>query len=772
MLLYLCDKILPDLRPPAGSPEPFSPDFSQHTLRALAKFCLAQAQECYFQRAVTDHKSNSVISKIAAKVGAYYAEALEQAQTAKSAGGAWPTWAFPAVSHLKAGKSSTAESLPQDWINHVTYRKWHFTAAAQYRKSLDDSASNKYGEELGRLHLAQKHVRTALDSPKKGIAQGVIIDIKSLHATLTDLITRAERDNRLIYHETVTSESSLPAILPADMVKATLPQEIEHPIARLHTGKGGLGQRPLFENVIPYAVHAAIALYEHRKETFLKEEIIQKKDQLDHTATRTLQKLNLPGALQAIEAPLGVPASLLRKAEDLRRDGGTKKLRTLSQDALSTASTNQQVLKDVKDLLQQEETEDSQLRTHFGKDKWNRQTSAALNSLLKGKMVKFEDTLNKAGKSDHLVRDKLAECEGTLRLLEGPAAAIEASIPRSGRDGSKYDDMSESASQGTLVQKLQAHLENLDDLIAARRRLVEDVQRTVTSDSIRASVMQMASELSAQSGEQLSTAQFEDVLQEEFTKYAFYADTLAGNQRRQEDLLSTAKQTNQQFLSARKSDATTKERERVLQQYDNAIVKYHELSANLTEALQFYQNFAKLLDQLRQNVKEVRALCSFPNLADRYTTDSGCMHGGSRRRTCSMSSTWATRRSMTKMRNWKKTQLSRSQIRSKPPHRRARLRSLLHQQQFERSSRANGSPECQSSSADLIGLAAFARTKECVFTHLRGTFEYCFCRLHGLSPSSAFDGNDRLTRSFARLLHQRGQLVHRFAEAVLHVRRK
>lgn len=31
----------------------------------------------------------------------------------------------------------------QEWSNHITYKRYHFAAVAQYRKSCDDLAANR-----------------------------------------------------------------------------------------------------------------------------------------------------------------------------------------------------------------------------------------------------------------------------------------------------------------------------------------------------------------------------------------------------------------------------------------------------------------------------------------------------------------------------------------------------------------------------------------------------------------------------------------------------
>lgn len=156
-----------------------------------------------------------------------------------------------------------------------------------------------------------KYVKAGLDTSKRGVNQSVVVDskvsrprfsrlggticqadapsllsVQSLQVTLADLIKRAERDNSLIYLQAVTSESSLPAIVPASMVNASTPSEIANPIPRLSLGRDGLGMKPLFERTMPYAVHLAISVYESRKENLLKDDLQRHREDLDHAATR------------------------------------------------------------------------------------------------------------------------------------------------------------------------------------------------------------------------------------------------------------------------------------------------------------------------------------------------------------------------------------------------------------------------------------------------------------------------------------------------------
>lgn len=97
VLGYIRDSVLPLIQLSAADHDPPSPDLSRETLSALMSFCLAQAQECVFQRALVDKLKNGSIARIAQKVGDLYEHALDMANEARGAGGVWPTFVFPSV---------------------------------------------------------------------------------------------------------------------------------------------------------------------------------------------------------------------------------------------------------------------------------------------------------------------------------------------------------------------------------------------------------------------------------------------------------------------------------------------------------------------------------------------------------------------------------------------------------------------------------------------------------------------------------------------------
>ncbi len=66
------------------------------------------------------------------------------------------------------------------------------------------------------------------------------------------------------------------------------------------------------------------------------------------TSYRALRKLNLPSSLDALERPVGLPPSLLRKAEEVRLEDGPSKIQASIEDVERLAHHNLAILEEVK----------------------------------------------------------------------------------------------------------------------------------------------------------------------------------------------------------------------------------------------------------------------------------------------------------------------------------------------------------------------------------------------------------------------------------------
>ncbi|KAM0790387.1 hypothetical protein ACM66B_003269 [Microbotryomycetes sp. NB124-2] len=565
--------------------EPPSPDLTVDVIEALRDICLAQAQEAFWSKGVMDRLKNGTIAKLAARVSELYDQSAAKAARSRGAGGAWPAFAFPDA-----------------FVNHLSIKQLHFAAVAQYRRSMDDLGANRYGDELGRLQVADGFVKRALAVPKKGVAEPVLRDLKSLAEIVADNKARATKDNDLIYLEAVTPLSALASIVPANMAKSAAPAAVANPVALLHNrAPDGLGQ-PLFSSLVPFEVHQACELYADRRVELFKSDITGRRDQLDKEQTRTLSQLGLPASIEAVMQPVGLPASLLDRSKEVQREGGVDKLRGMLQDVRRVARVNHKLLNEAQATLAREQDEDSRLRTQHGTDRWTRPHSEAAAAQLRAQVDNFANILNAAGKSDGVVRTKFGTHEQRFQLLSSDEASLERAIPRLADPARQNPDASKQAAGLRQVRRL---LDELDDLRAQRQVIADEAKRVATSDDIRARLALEANRLQTTQPSAadacapgLELHMFEDVFVQELRKFAGFADRMRENAHRQEDLLHQIKSANGAFVQARKTDPALAERENAMQELDASFAMFCEVLQNLQEGLHFYSDLSKLLSEL------------------------------------------------------------------------------------------------------------------------------------------------------------------------------
>jgi len=192
---------------------------------------------------------------------------------------------------------------------------------------------------------------------------------------------------------------------------------------------------------------------------------------------RVLQSLSLPGALQALEKPLGLPPGIVAHAEEVRQQGGVEKLLASIGDIDKLRNNNVSMHREASDLLETEAFEDGRLRARYGTDRWNRQPSKVAMAKLAQQMDQYKGYLESAGDSDKLVRAKLAEFESVMRLLGGRIHALEEYVPNSSR-------AILTPTVDREVGKLRQCMNEISRLESRRRRKVESLRQKAKADDI------------------------------------------------------------------------------------------------------------------------------------------------------------------------------------------------------------------------------------------------------------------------------------------------
>ena len=248
VLSHIRTEVIPDMRslPPD--------DMDTMTLESLQQLMLAQAQECFWSKAVKDGLKDGLIAKLAAKVSDFYDQAAEF--------------------------GTKSDTVSTEWIHHMTAKHHHFAAAAQYRASRECLEKQKYGEEVARLRDSLTCVNEALKE-SRWINKVVLGDLNGLRSRVSEDLKRAEKDNDVIYLMTVPPKSELRALDRAGMATARVPQEVSEPASTL--GENGVFGQPLFAKLVPYAVHIAVSIYEERKNRLVNTSIIDELEALTKT---------------------------------------------------------------------------------------------------------------------------------------------------------------------------------------------------------------------------------------------------------------------------------------------------------------------------------------------------------------------------------------------------------------------------------------------------------------------------------------------------------
>lgn len=247
VLSFTKTDILPDMR--STPPD----DMEPMTLESLEQLMLAQGQECYWRKAVKDGLKDGTIAKLAAKVSDLYSDAADFGQ-----------------------KSSAVSS---EWIHHMNAKHHHFAAAAQYRAACDCLEKKKYGEEVARLRDSLNCVTVALKEGRY-INKTVLGDLNGLKDRVQEDLKRAEKDNDMIYLQTVPPKSELKTLDRAAMVKSKPPPEVSDAINML--GENGELGKPLFTKLVPYSVHVAASIYVDRRDRLVNQTI----DELENMTTK------------------------------------------------------------------------------------------------------------------------------------------------------------------------------------------------------------------------------------------------------------------------------------------------------------------------------------------------------------------------------------------------------------------------------------------------------------------------------------------------------
>ncbi|KPM43452.1 pH-response regulator protein palA/prr-1 [Neonectria ditissima] len=563
-LSHMKAAVLPELRM-SDPPD----DMDNDTLESLIQLMLAQSQECFWQKAVMDGYKDASIAKLAARVSDLY--------------------------NLASEAAVKSEAISSAWIHHMSAKHHHFAGAAQYRAACDCLEKRRYGEEIARLADAITCVSEGIKEVRNGvISKTVADDLDGLKRKVEADLKRAEKDNDMIYLNPVPPKSDLKVLDRANLAMARIPPQIANPY-EFFGDRAEFGPA-LFSRLVPFSVHVATSIYEERRDRMVDQNIIQELENLTGKIHDLLTSLGLPGSLQALEKPLGLPPSLTQHAEEIRQADAIGRVERSMADNEKLRLANVAVFEEGKAMLASEEEEDQRLRMRFGTERWTRPESRLDPAGLKlwELASQVEGYFASSVSSDATVREKFDGIQDLLSILSGTDRGLMDYVPSSRRM-----DIPESLKP--VIGRLRGAYNDVLRLESRRRKKVEALRENARRDDIKPDILKEAARLErTYPTTALVPAHFEDFFEKRLDElYEPELDVIAKEAQNQERILADVQRINREFESQKRQmgDRGTSEREQALQQLEAAYFKYKEIVNNLENGRKFYNDLHKIAGQ-------------------------------------------------------------------------------------------------------------------------------------------------------------------------------
>ncbi|KAJ2719771.1 bck1-like resistance to osmotic shock [Coemansia sp. D1744] len=268
---------------------PPSMDLQLETVNALDSIMLAQAQECALIRAQLEKKKDVTVSKLAQQAALMYSGVFD-------------------------GVKPIAEShhLPRGWVLLIETKLRYYQAMAQYHEARAENSKGHYGIAIARFSLAEQHAREATklvgqftetffsttnlteDLYPENV-QGLQDLVTALAANVNEELSRANRDNDIIYNDPVPNISTLPALEAAIVAYHFDIGDFYASDERTNVVGG-----ELFTRLIPMAIHEGSSIYSEEKAKILRAEE-DKVNLADGELQDALSFMKMPESLRRFE---------------------------------------------------------------------------------------------------------------------------------------------------------------------------------------------------------------------------------------------------------------------------------------------------------------------------------------------------------------------------------------------------------------------------------------------------------------------------------------
>lgn len=530
---------------------------------------LAQAQTCFYEKAVRDRKAGTMKANIVAKLAMQVATLYNDTLVA-----------------LRQGVMLTV--MDSSWAHHLEYQRICFTGAAEYWQSMatkEDALKNGtgFGEEIARLNKAEGILNDALTYAKRSKIGAALMDNGNtlLRAIQTNKAS-AENDNRMIYHETIPN--SFAPIAGVSMVKpADLPEFY-------------CNETPLLQNFASKAVSNVLSLYTAQAEEACRSATATANNETN-TGRATLSSLGLPGSLELYKSGGEFPENLWTKIERVQSFGGMRELNN-KIDQLSASSVRaRNVVDDIRSSIQREEQLDESFRAR-NRNAANLPSTTTLVLELRHNLQALEKALQDAKAKDEEISSQLQDKQflAQISALCKCRADVVAMLPKPSGSSATID-----------TSVLEDKLVELADMFTRREQVLQTL-KSISEKDMTNTVFQKC----AMCGPTMTPDQQQSILSELMSAFQEPMETLRSLSSRQSNLLREISEANTTFCNERQTDTLTAERDRTIRFFEEGIAQYFALYSKLNAGTTFYNN-----------IQVNSTICNFKHLMQ-FVVSFGC----------------------------------------------------------------------------------------------------------------------------------------------------
>ena len=459
-----------------------STDLSREVIKFLIGVILAQGNEVFLEKCISEKKSPILISKLASHVAYSYTSLSEEVKDFMGKG-----------------------ILDRNWVTVIQAKAKYLTSVTQYQRGLVDDAAGKHGEALARFTLAETNAkeanRIALSfaslfvnqlSPNLPPDAGPSLqELTKAHlAVCTTQKNDAQKANDLIYNAVLPSPETLPVV---DKTSATTPITIQEVYGNPDVQKV-IGQ-DIFIKLIPLSVHESASVYSEEKAKLVRSEV-EKAEVAEGEVKSVLDSLGVREGLSRyksmVEGSIGreeeVPLEVRRWRDDIRIIEEREPVDRLLSQLGSLKANVQTELDGVSRDLEIESKDCEAMRVKY--DSWSQEPSASLTKNIRQDLKSHFTALEAAGVSDEQVVQLWAAVNTDIRLLlsEELDVVFRESVDKSSSQGeslldldvsSEMKDEEEKRRIEQLVNEIEDRLSGLHKISKERGQVLRDLKEKV-----------------------------------------------------------------------------------------------------------------------------------------------------------------------------------------------------------------------------------------------------------------------------------------------------